>query len=483
MDMPGTGNDAAGRARASDARMGSEPVGGLIARFAVPVVVGLLVTRLYILVDGMFVGQALGPTGVAATTIAMPFITMLNAVVLMVGDGGTAVLALQLGANRRDGAARVLGNALVLLAVVSVVLGATVLLWADPLLAVAGASGEVLVQAKTYLVITVLGMFSLGFSLGIDTFLRAAGFPARTLAVQVSGAVINIVLGYLFVLRFGWGVAGAAAATVLGQTACLLLTVWFLFRSDMPFRLHIADVRPDGRLMGRIVLLGMPSFIVRASDAALNLVLNALVVGFGAATVIGGDGALAVSGAISRISQFALVPAIGIAVAARPLIGYNFGAQSGARVCSIVRTAVVAATLCLAAVWMFMLLDAEFLVGLFGFEGSVASFASWAVRIALLALPIIAVRIVGTNYYQAVGSANKAIGLTFCQQFVFLLPFLLVAPVVLPAVCSIGPLEAVFWGLFASDVLSTALVAFFLVREPTLRGAGRFHPGAESSKG
>lgn len=450
-------------------RMGTDPVGRLLVRFALPVVAGLLISRFYILVDGMFVGQALGPAGVAATTIAMPFVTLLNALVMLIGDGGTAVLALRLGAGKRADAARVLGNALVMLIVSSVLLGISVLLWAEPLLALVGATGAVLEQAKTYLVLTVFGTFALGFSLGIDTFLRAAGFPNRTLFVQVIGAVANIGLDYAFVMVFGWGIVGAAAATVLGQSVSMVITLALLFKRDMPFRLRLVDLRPDGALMVRMALLGMPSFIVRGSDAALNIVLNALVVGYGAVTALGGDDALAVSGAISRVTQFALVPAIGIAVGMRPLIGFNFGAGDLARVRGIVVRGAVAGTLCLLAFWVAIELDPGLLISLFGFTGATAEFACWALRVSLLAMPVIMIRITGTNYFQAVGRAKKAIALTFCQQVVFLLPFIVLAPLLLPFATGSSQLESVFWGMFAADIASTALVAWFLVRDSGLR--------------
>ena len=450
-------------------RMGTDPMGRLLVRFALPVVAGLLISRFYILVDGMFVGQALGPAGVAATTIAMPFVTLLNALIMLIGDGGTAVLALRLGAGRRGDAAQVLGNALFMLLGASVLLGGTVMLWADPLLALAGASGPVLEQAKTYLVITVFGTFALGFSLGIDTFLRAAGFPNRTLFVQVLGAVANIGLDYAFVMVFGWGIVGAAVATVLGQVVAMAVTMALLFRRDMPFRLRGRDLRPAGPLIGRMALLGMPSFIVRGSDAALNIVLNALVVGYGASTALGGDDALAVSGAISRVTQFALVPAIGIAIGMRPLVGFNFGAGDGVRVRGLVVRAAVAGSACLAVLWAAIEIEPGLLMSLFGFEGDTAVFACWALRVSLLAMPILMIRITGTNYFQGIGRAKKAIVLTFCQQVVFLLPLLVLAPLVLPLVTDATPLESVFWGMFAADVASTALVAWFLACDPGLR--------------
>lgn len=451
-------------------RMGSEPVGRLLVRFALPVVAGFFIARFYILVDGMFVGQALGMGGMAATAVAMPFVTLLGAIVMVVGDGGAAVLSLRLGKGRLDQAGAVVGNSLVMLAGVSALLGATVLLWAEPLLGLVGASGEVLALAKTYLVISVAGAFSLGFSLGIDTFLRAAGFPNRTLFVQVVAALANIALDYAFVIKLGWGIEGAAGATVLGQVLALVLTMAFLFKRDMPFRLRLTDLRPNAHLMGRIAVLGVPSLIVRGADAVLNLALNAVVVGYGAATV-GGDDALAVVGVVSRVTMFVLVPAHGIAVGMRPLIGFNYGAGEGVRVRRLVRLSVVSGIVCLLPLWLVIEVDPSFVISLFGFaDAQAAPFAAWALRVAMLAMPLLMVRIVGTNYFQAVGHASTAILLTFFQQIVFMLPFILLAPLVLPLLAQVTALESVFWGMFASDLASTALVAWFLARDPLVRG-------------
>lgn len=449
--------------------MGTEPVGRLLLRFAMPVVIGLLITRFYILVDGIFVGQALGSAGVAATTIAMPFVTLLQALTMLIGDGGTAVLALRLGAGRRTDASQVLGNALVMLLGAAVLLGGTVFFWADAVLALTGASGAVLQDAKTYLLITFSGTFALGFSLGIDTFLRAAGFPGRTLLVQVAGAVANIALDYLFVIVWDWGIAGAAGATVLGQVSSLAITFFLLFKKDMPFRLRLSDLRPNAHLMFRIAALGMPSFIARSSDAALNIVLNVVVVAYGAFSVIGADDALAAVGAIARISQFAMVPAIGVAIAARPLIGYNSGSGNLARVRSLVWTGIVSGGACLTLGWLLIELCPQLFIGLFNFPEEVERFSIWTLRVTLLALPIIMVRIMGTNYFQARGFARKATILTFCQQIALLLPLIIVAPIALPLFTPASPLESVFWGMLAADILSTLLVGAFLFREPALK--------------
>ncbi len=465
-------------------RMGTDPIGRLLARFALPVVAGLLISRFYVLADGMFVGQMLGTGGVAATAVAMPFVTLLNALVMLIGDGGTAVLALRLGAGCQKDAARVLGNAIVMLLGLSALLGMTVFVWADPLLALAGASGAVLWQARTYLLITVYGTVALGFSLGIDTFLRAVGFPNRTLLVQVVCAVVNIALDYVFVMVFGWGVVGAAMATTLGQVAAMVVTLLFLFKRDMPFRLRWPDLRPNAVLMGRIALLGIPSFIVRGSDAVLAIVLNALVALYGATEAVGGDGALAVSGAVSRVAQFALVPAIGVAVGMRPLVGFNYGAGNLARVRGIMVRAMVAGAAALAALWTAVEAAPQILVELFGLEGDVSEFSCRALRIALLAAPVLVVRIVGTNYFQAIGRAKTAAVLVLCQHVVFLLPLTALSPIVLPEMAGTTQLESVFWGMFAADVASTALTACVLAidrRRGDSKGPDRLGPSTSDA--
>ena len=146
------------------------------------------------------------------------------------------------------------------------------------------------------------------------------------------------------------------------------------------------------------------------------------------------------SGAISRVTQFALVPAIGIAIGMRPLVGFNFGAGDGVRVRGLVVRAAVAGSACLTVLWAAIEIEPGLLMSLFGFEGDTAVFACWALRVSLLAMPILMIRITGTNYFQGIGRAKKAIVLTFCQQVVFLLPLLVLAPLVLPLVTDATPL-------------------------------------------
>lgn len=419
------------------------------------------------MVDGMFAGQALGHVGMAALTVAAPFITVLTAVVMLIGDGATSVMALKLGEGDAKGAPRVLGNAVVMMFAAAVLVAAIALPLLDVLLAAAGADAQTLPLARTYLQIAIGGTVLLGFSLGIDTFLRTLGFPNRTLAVQVVCAAVNIVLDYAFVMEGGFGLAGAAWASVLGQAAGAAVTVALLLRRDMPFRLRAADFRPDAHIIGRSLALGAPSFILKSSDALTNFILHALVLSLGAASALDGMTgglALAVVGANARISSFLMVPAIGIAVAARPLIGYCHGAGLRERERRIVRCALLAGGCVMTAFWLVVELFPAPIMGLFGFAEASLPFATWALRVQVLAAPLLIVRVVGTNYFQAAGHAVRANVLMVFQQIVFLIPFIAAAPAVLPAFLPLDALQAVFAGIVAADVASTALTAVFLGR-------------------
>ncbi|MEC4184880.1 MATE family efflux transporter [Adlercreutzia sp. R21] len=442
---------------------GSDCVGALLARFAGPVMVGMLVTRLCLIVDGVLVGQALGQEGVAAITAAAPFVTLLNALVMLVGDGAAAVMALRFGAGDKLRAGAVMGNALVMFAALSALAVVGAGCWAPLLLSFTGVETAVLEDATAYLTIVLGGTVGLCFSLGVDTFLRVCGFPLRTLAVQVLCAGVNVMAGYVFVIGLGWGVRGAAWATVVSQLAALALTTVLLRRADMPVRLRWSDCRPDGQLMARSLALGLPSFIVRSTDAAVALLTNFLVVAYGAEGM-GANGALAVAGLVSRVTQFAMVPAIGIAVGARPLIGFACGGADARRVRRLVRCALRAGTVVLVGAWVAVQLGAPWLASSFGLAGDAAVVGAMALRVGLGALPLLMVRIMGTNYFQAAGQARTATLLTFCQQCVFLLPLIALTPLVLPAATAVSPLMAVFWGMLVADVLSTTLVAAFLAR-------------------
>ncbi len=220
-----------------------------LVRFALPVIAGLLLMRINTAVDHVLVGQAISTVGVAAITICDPFVLLITALAVLVGDGGSFVIALSMGAHDTRKAARAAGTGIAAAAVLSLAFALTATLFADPLLRFAGASETLLPHARPFLQIIAWSSLFTAFSSGISSFVRTAGYPNRVFAIQTISILCNIALGYLLVIVMDTGTAGAACATAIGQAAATIATIAFLLKRDMPFKLRARDLVPDFRML------------------------------------------------------------------------------------------------------------------------------------------------------------------------------------------------------------------------------------------
>lgn len=451
-------------------RMGTAPIPRLIVEFAVPSVVGMVVNGSYNVIDSIFLGNAVGEIGLSAVTVANPIMIVFMALAMLVGNGGNALAALRLGEGKRDAAERALGNVItlsVLLWVVVAVMAACppVLEW---LLTISSATDEVRPYARTFIQILCFGFVLQSIGMGVNNFIRTAGAPNRALGTMVIGLVAATIFNYLFVIVFGWGVAGSAFATLAGQACSAGAVLWyFLFTKNVPLRIHAHCLVPAPRVMGTVLAFGFPSFAVQAGMAIVNFVLNFQLATYGAMSVIGADDALASIGVVNRIGMFSVMPLIGIAIAIQPLLGYNYGARKIERVRKTLWLGVAAATAIGLIEWIAIMVFPEAIVAAFGIShGELVAFTVFALRVQFIMLPLVGFQIVGANYFQATGQPAKSIFLTLTRQILFLVPLLLVLPFVLPDIApAFNGLDALYFAAPISDFLAVFTVALFVIWE------------------
>jgi putative MATE family efflux protein len=448
-------------------RLGTERIPRLLVEFAIPSMIGLLVESLYNVADTIFVGWGVGATGIAATTAAFPAFLILIAVDMLIGQGGNALAALKLGEGDKEGAERILGTTFALLVVAGIGLFVLLAPLTTTLMSLSGASEEVLPQARIYFLIILGGFLVQSVGFGINNFIRTVGAPNRALLTMLLGAFVNIVLNYLFVLVWGWGVAGAAIATVIGEFASAVAVLQYFLAPTSPLRLHLRFIRLPLELAKRIIVLGFASFAMQASAAVVGLFFNHMLTRYGAGDPIGADGALAAWGVISKVSELFFVPALGFALATQPLIGYNYGAEKYARVQEAHHIAVMCTNLVLAVLWVVVELWPGAVVSLFTLDTTLAPFATQVLRIYMLLTPLYGIQVCAGVYFQAIGKSGKAAFIETSRQILFLIPLVLIASIVLPTF-GISPLYALFWGVVASDVLSI-VTASLLYRHDSRR--------------
>ena len=285
---------------------------------------------------------------------------------------------------------------------------------------------------------------------------------------MVIGAVVCTIFNYIFVLKLGWGVAGSAYATLIGQAASCVSVLWFfIFTKNAPLKLHLHCMRPHAKIIRAILSLGLASFAVQAGAAVVNFAVNFLLVKYGSASALGAEGALASIGVVQRIAMFTVMPLVGVSIAIQPLLGFNYGAKIIARVRKTLWLGVAFATSLAVMMWVLVHLFPNQIVGLFGItNASLAEFTIFALKVQLLMLPFVGFQIVGSNYFQATGQPMKSTILSLTRQVLFLLPLMFWLPEVLPGwFPQFTGLDALYIATPVADFLAIFTVAIFIAIE------------------
>lgn len=465
-------------------RMGTASIPLLLLEFAIPSIIGMLVNGLYNVISSAFLGQAVGSVGLAVTTAAFPITIVFMALAMLVGNGGNALAALRLGEGRRDEAELTLGNTVTLSIAIAVTIGVLTSIppCMDVLLMLASASDPAINEGtRIYVWILSLGVIFQIVGFGINNFIRTAGAPNRALLTMVVGAVSCIILNYLFVMVLGWGIPGSALATVLGQSVSCVSVLWyFLFTPGVPMQIKAHCMKLDPHVVKEILVLGTASFLLQVCACVSNLIVNHQLVVFGAMAAIGAQNAMAAIGVVNRLAGIAIMPIIGVSVAAQPILGFNYGAGNIARVRRALGFAILYAVIIGTILWGITRLWPYEIVGLFGVQDDLLDLTVYVLHVQMLLMPVIGFQICTSNYFQATGQPAKSIALSLTRQVLFLIPALLLLPVVLPMFVEMEGLSALFFSWPTSDFLAVFAAAAFLAIE--LRRLKRLERGEVSDQ-
>ena len=431
--------------------LGSAPVGKLMIKFAIPSIIAMLVGALYNIVDQLFIGHAVGTLGNAATNIAFPFTTSCIALALLFGIGGASCFNLNLGKGNKEDAPYFVGNAITMLVLCGSVLCVVVLLFLKPLLVMFGSPLDVLPYAVSYVKITAIGFPFLLLGTGGGHLMRADGSPKMTMISNITGAVINVVLDALFVLGFKWGMEGAALATVIGQvvSACIVLNYLRNFKTVPLLKKHFM---PAFKYIKNIAAIGMGSFFNQLAMVIVQIVLNNSLKKYGAISAYGEAIPIACTGISMKVNQIFFSVIIGIAQGSQPIESFNYGAKKYDRVREAYKRAVIAGTaISLVSFIIFQIFPRQ-LLALFG-EGSEQyyEFGVKTFRILLFFTWLNALQPITSTFFTSIGKAIKGVFLSMTRQIIFLLPLILVFPLVwgIDGILYAGPIADVMSGITA----------------------------------
>ena len=426
--------------------LGYEPLPKLLRSFAVPSVIAMLVSSLYNIVDQIFIGQGVGYLGNAATNVAYPLTTICLAIALLIGIGSASRFSLSLGAGEPEQAARVVGNAIAMMAVLGILYALLVELFLHPLLLAFGATPDVMPYAIEYTRITALGMPLLIVTNAMSNLARADGSPKYSLTCMLVGAVINTILDPIFIFVFHQGVAGAALATVIGQFFSFLLAVRYAFRFQ-----HINLRREHLRLSLSESLqtasLGMSSSLNQVAITFVQIVINNSLTHYGASSIYGTDIPLAACGIVMKTNAILLAVVIGISQGSQPIIGFNYGAKQYDRVRGIYRLAIGCNLVVSLVGFLLFQFCPRQIISIFGSGNALYfEFAVRFMRIFLFMVLVNGVQMLSSNFFSAIGKPVKGLVLSMTRQVLFLIPLLLLLPILM------GGIDGI---LFAGPVADT----------------------------
>ncbi len=404
--------------------LGTEPVGKLLFKQAVPASIGFLVMTIYSIVDTIYVGKFIGSLALAAITVVTPISFLISSIGMAIGVGGASVISRAMGANNYQKAANTLGNMIgltITLSLLIVVFGFTFL---TDIISAFGGKGDILEPASLYFAILLLGGPLLAWLMMSNNVIRSQGKAKLAMLTLGLSAVLNIILDPIFIFVFDWGLAGAAWATVVSYTFSTFYTIYFFFSRHNELRLLPADFSPKLSLVKEIFSIGGISLARQGSVSLLAIVLNNSLFTYG------GEVAVAVYGIINRVMMFSIFPVIGVVQGFLPIAGFNFGAKNWQRVKDVLYTAAISGTAIASVGFVLVLFLPEYIVSVFTSDIEILSRTPDALITVFLATPLIGVQLIGSAYFQAIGKALPALLLTMTKQGFFLIPLVFTMPLI-----------------------------------------------------
>lgn len=429
--------------------MAVDTIPRLLLKFSLPAIVGLVVNALYNIVDSIFVGRGVGDLGLAGVTVCMPVVMTLMACVMLIGMGATALISIRLGEKKGDEAELIVGNSLVLLVITGVGLTIISLIFLKPILILFGASETVMPYAADYLRIILLGSVFFAIGTGMNNFIRAEGNPKVAMNTMLIGTATNIVLDYVFIFVFHWGIKGAAAATVIAYAITSTWVLYHFYSGNSRLKIRWENLRLKTATAKAIFAVGFPTFVLQVTGSIQQTILNRSLARYG------GDMALAIIGIIMSVTTFLVMPAMGISQGAQPIIGYNFGAKQFERVKDTLKLSMLWATLIIFAGFVVSKLWPRQLIGIFNSNPDLIDLGTHAMGIFFKFIPLVGVQMISSSYFQAVGKPNQATLLGLSRQVIIFIPLLIIMP-------RYAGLEGVWWSAPFSDIGAFILTGAWL---------------------
>ncbi len=433
----------------STSNLGVEKIGKLLLQYSVPAIVATAAASIYNIIDRIFIGQGVGALAISGLAITFPLMNITAAFGAMVGVGASSMVSIRLGQNNKQSATQILGNALMLNVILGIAVSIITLIFLDPILFALGASDNTLSYAKEFMEIILLGNVFCQVYLGLNSIMRASGYPTKAMITSLVTVVINAILAPLFIFVFKWGIRGAALATVCAQIAGSLLVILHFTRKNSFLRFLPGCLKLKIEIIKDIISIGMSNFLMLIAGSAVISIINLSL------SKYGGDYAVGAYGIINSIGNLGAMIVIGFNQGMQPIVGYNYGACNIARVIRAFRLTILFATCVTSCLFLLAEIFPSAIASAFTTDNKLIELTTIGMRLNLLMFSIVGFQMVTSNFFQSIGKAKISIFLSVSRQVLFLIPALLILP-------HFFGLNGVWLGSPTADITSSILTFIVL---------------------
>lgn len=408
--------------------LGTEPIGRLLLKLALPTVAAQLINMLYNIVDRIYIGH-IPETGALSLTglgVCMPLIMIVSAFAALIGNGGAPRATIFMGRKDLDSAQQTLGNCFTAQIVISVILTAVLLIFNRPLLMAFGASENTIPYALSYMNIYAIGTIFVELTLGMNIFITAQGFAKVGMLSVLIGAIVNIGLDPVFIFGLHMGVRGAALATIIAQAVSCIWVLHFLLGNKTILRIQKKYMRLRADTLLPILSLGISLFIIQASESVISVCFNTSLLKYG------GDLAVGAMTIITSVMQFALLPLQGLGQGAQPIVSFNYGAKNVPRVKAAFRLLLKISLLYSALLWLCIMLFPNIFASIFTTNQELITFTKTALRIYMASIGVFGIQMACQLTFNSLGNAKASILVAVMRKFVLLIPLIYLMPHLFP---------------------------------------------------
>ena len=435
--------------------LGTEPVGRLLMRLAIPTVIAQLVNMLYNIVDRIYIGHIAGIGSLALTGVGvcMPIIMIVTAFAALVASGSAPRASIAMGRGDRDTAEKLLGGSFSLQIAISLTLTAVLLLFGHEFLLAFGASENTIEYADNYLNIYAFGTLFVELTLGMNAFITAQGFATTGMMTVLIGAVCNIVLDPILIFGLNMGVRGAALATVISQGVSCVWVVSFLMGKKTSLRLKAQNMRIDMKLLAPCIALGLSAFIMQSTESIISVCFNSSLLKYG------GDIAVGAMTIITSATQLLSMPVQGLCQGAQPIMSFNFGAGKGDRVKQAFRLQFIICVAYAAAFWAACMLVPQMFASIFSTDPELVRYTAWAMRVYMAGIFSTGFQVSCQQSFVALGQAKISLFMACLRKLILLIPLIFILPLILQ-----DKVFAVFLAEPVSDIIAATVTSsqFFI---------------------